>query len=248
LARGIEILSILERKGSAAISEIAEELGVNKSSASRLVNTLTKYDMVRLDPANKKYRLGFRILFLSDGIRRTINVASTARPYMYKISDVTQASVHLAAQSNGLCYVIDQVRSKRVYNLSAHIGMIEPWHCSAVGKCVLAYLPSSIVEAILQKHELTPYTEHTITDPVKLKEELSKIRKQGYAIDNEEMVLGVHCIAAPVFSHNGQVNHCIGTSGPVAQINQSNIREYTQIIMRYTRQISEELGFGLFKK
>jgi DNA-binding IclR family transcriptional regulator len=248
LARGIEILSILERKGSVAITEIAEELGVDKSSASRLIHTLTEYDMVRLDPVNKKYRLGFRILFLSDGIHRTIDVASTARLYMYKICDLTHASVHLAAHSNGMCYVIDQVRSKHKYNLAAHVGMIESWHCSAVGKCVLAYMPSSVVEMILHEHELTPYTVNTITDPAELKEELNDIREQGYAVDNEERALGVCCIAAPIFSHNGHVDHCIGTSGPAAQINSSNIREYARVMMEYAKQISKELGYGLFGK
>lgn len=248
LARGMEILSILERKGSATVTEIADEIKVDKSTVSRLVATLKQYDMVRLDPINKKYRLGFRILYLGDGIRRTIDVTSIARPYLHKLSDSIGESVHLAAISNGMLYIIDQIRSKREYNLAAHIGMIEPWHCSSVGKCVLAYKSKSYVEMVLDEHEMNAFTPKTITSAEKLHPELAQIKSQGFAVDDEEVVLGVRCVAVPIFNYNGQVNHSIGISGPKAHMTQTRLRECIAKMMEYGNLISEELGYGKFDK
>ena len=87
LDRGMKILSILEHKDSAGVTEIAEELGVNKSTASRLLDTLRQHDMVQMDPVTKKYRLGFRILYLGEGIKRNINVIATARPFLSELCD-----------------------------------------------------------------------------------------------------------------------------------------------------------------
>ena len=87
LARGIEILSIIQERGSATIVEVASVLGVDKSTVSRLMATLMHYDMVSIDPVSKKYRLGFRNLYLSEGVKKNFNVAIVARPYLYKICD-----------------------------------------------------------------------------------------------------------------------------------------------------------------
>ena len=181
LARGIEILSIIQERGSATIVEVASVLGVDKSTVSRLMATLMHYDMVSIDPVSKKYRLGFRNLYLSEGVKKNFNVAIVARPYLYKICDDTKESVHLAAMGNRKMYIVDQVRSQREYNLSAQIGMIEAWHCSAVGKCVLAYKPPSFIEDIFRDYDFEHYTSNTITTYQNLEKELKKIREQGYA-------------------------------------------------------------------
>ena len=93
LARGIEILSIIQEKGSTTAVEIATELDVDKSTVSRLISTLMQYDMISIDPISKKYRLGFRLLYLSEGVKRNFNIAMIARPYLYKICDETKESV-----------------------------------------------------------------------------------------------------------------------------------------------------------
>lgn len=248
LARGMEILSYLERCGSATINEIADELGVDKSTASRLVDTMKHYDMVRLDPMNKKYRLGLRILYLGDGVRRSINVASISRPFMHKLCEAIGESVHLASVSNDMVYIIDQVRSKRKYNLSANIGMIEPWHCSSVGKCILAYMPDDEVERICSGQEMTRYTKKTITKVDKLKKELARIREAGYAMDDEEVVEGVCCIATPIFNYGGYVNHSLGISGPAAHLTAATLTTYIEEMRRHSKRISGELGHGIIGK
>lgn len=247
LARGIEILSIIQERGSATIVEVASVLGVDKSTVSRLMATLVHYDMVSIDPVSKKYRLGFRNLYLSEGVKKNFNVAIVARPYLYKICDDTKESVHLAAMGNRKMYIVDQVRSQREYNLSAQIGMIEAWHCSAVGKCVLAYKPPSFIEDIFRDYDFEHYTSNTITTYQNLEKELKKIREQGYALDDEERTLGVRCLAVPVFNYSGNVSCCIGISAPKEQITEATIKKYTLCMKKYGSQISKELGYGLYR-
>lgn len=164
LDRAMTILSILEQKNTASVTEIAEELGVNKSTVSRLMETLKKHDMVQADPATKKYGLGFKILYLGEGVKRNINIITIARPFLTKLYDELDESVHLCAFNNDAAYVVDQVQSNKVYNLSATVGMAEPLHSSSVGKCILAFRPPFAAVRLLKDYPLTAYTPKTITD------------------------------------------------------------------------------------
>ena len=242
LDRGLLILSILEQKGSAGVTEIAEELVVNKSTASRLLDTLKKHEMVQVDPTTKKYRLGFRILYLGEGIKRNINVIATARPFLSKLCEELNESVHLCAFNNGTVYVVDQVRSKCVYNLSANVGMAESLHSSSVGKCILAFKPPAMVAELLKDYEFTVYTPKTITNLSDLMKHLAVIREQGYAIDNEELTLGVRCLAAPIFNYRGSVNYSLGISGPTSHIKPSTLDRYISALLETSKQISISLG------
>lgn len=243
LDRGMMILTILEKKGSASVTEIAEDLGVNKSTVSRLMETLKAHDMVQVDAATKKYRLGFRILYLGEGVKRNINVIAIARPFLSQLCEELNESVHLCTFSNDTVYVVDQVRSKQVYNLSANVGMAESLHGSSVGKCILAFKPLSTVERLLKEHPLTAFTPNTTTDINKLMKQLAAIRNQGYAMDDEEITLGVRCIAAPVYNYRGNVNYSLGVSGPTSNITPSTIDRYISALLSISNQISSALGY-----
>ena len=246
LARGLEILSILQEKGSATVAEIAAALDVNKSTVSRLMATLMQYDMVSIDTVSKKYRLGFRNLYLGEGVKKNFTIAQAARPYLHKICDETKESVHLATMGNRRMYIVDQVMSQRDYNVSAQVGMIEAWHCSSVGKCVLAHKSQAFIDAILEDYDFVAYTPHTITTREALENELSRIRDQGYALDDEEVTVGVRCLAVPIF-HYGCVSCCIGISAPKDQITPETIKSYTRCMKKYCSQISKELAEGLYR-
>lgn len=243
LDRAMTILSILEQKNTASVTEIAEELGVNKSTVSRLMETLKKHDMVQADPATKKYGLGFKILYLGEGVKRNINIITIARPFLTKLYDELDESVHLCAFNNDAAYVVDQVQSNKVYNLSATVGMAEPLHSSSVGKCILAFRPPFAAVRLLKDYPLTAYTPKTITDVDILMEQLAIIRSQGYAVDDEEIALGVRCIAAPIYDYRGEVNYSLGVSGTTNNINPSAMDRYLTALLSASSQISSALGY-----
>lgn len=242
LDRGIQILMILAEKNSAGITELAEALGVDKSTASRLVETLRLRDMVRVDPETKKYRLGFRILHLGEALKDNLNVIAIARPMLLSLSAQINESVHFCAYNNGSAYVMDQVRSNKNYALSATVGMIEPLHCSSVGKCILAFRRQETIRALLEDYTFTKYTEQTITTKEALLENLEQIRAQGYALDDEEMAPGVRCIAVPVYDYRNSVRYSIGVSGPKVNFNSATIEAYVKRMIETTRKHSVAIG------
>lgn len=242
LDRGIQILLFLAEKSCAGITELAEALDVDKSTASRLVETLRARDMVRLDPETKKYRLGFRILHLGEALKDNLNVIAIARPILTELSAQINESVHFCAFNNNLVYVMDQVRSSKNYALSATVGMVEPFHCSSVGKCILAFRRPETIRTLLENYEFTKYTEHTITTKEALQENLERIRALGYALDDEEMALGVRCLAVPVYDYRNSVRYSIGVSGPKANINSATMETYIKRMVEATRKLSAAIG------
>lgn len=242
LDRGIQILLILAEKNSAGVTELAESLGVDKSTASRLVETLRRRDMVRVDPETKKYRLGFRILHLGEALKDNLNVIAIARPMLLSLSGQINESVHFCAYNNGSVYVMDQVRSNKNYALSATVGMIEPLHCSSVGKCILAYRRQETIRSLLKDYTFTKYTGQTIETEEALLKNLEQIRAQGYALDDEEMAPGVRCIAVPVYDYRNSVRYSIGVSGPKASLTAATIDLYVRKMIETTRKLGAAIG------
>lgn len=242
LDRGIRILEILSENAEMGITEMAEVLEVDKSTVSRLMETLRGHDMVQLNKRTKKYRLGLRLLNLGTAAERNLNIIEIARPVIRGVSDKLEQSVHLCAYNNMMAYVIDQTVYRAAFSVSATTGMIEPVHASSVGKCILAYRPEDMLEQILEGYAYVKYTDKTILDKEHLLEELRKIKEQGYAIDDEEVSVGVRCVAVPIFSYRNKVRYSIGISGPVGAMTDENVRLYVSQLRNAARKISKELG------
>jgi DNA-binding IclR family transcriptional regulator len=242
LDRAVRILSLIAERNSMGVTELAQKLQVDKSTVSRLLDTLRAHDMVQIDNTTGKYRLGFRILHLGESLKNNLNVIAIARPTILELSKSLGESVHLCAFNNNCVYVVDQVRSNRVYSLSATVGMVEPFHCSSVGKCILAYRRPETVRSLLAHYEFTRYTEHTITDADELMHHLEGIRAQGYAIDDEEMAIGVRCVAVPIFNYRKSVQFSIGISGPKRDLTASEIERILVSMFVTARTISEGIG------
>ena len=163
LDRGMLALKLIAEKGALSVTELAKEMGVDKSTVSRVLETLRKHDMVQLEKNSRKYHLGFRLMYLGERMASSIEIIDIARPVLMEVSRYLGQSVHLCAYNKASVYVIDQIVSSLPYTMSARIGMIEPLHSSSVGKCILAYRTEQRREEILEDYEMTPYL--TITDP-----------------------------------------------------------------------------------
>jgi DNA-binding IclR family transcriptional regulator len=209
LDRAIKILSLIADRNSMGVTELAQKLQVDKSTVSRLLDTLRAHDMVQIDSSTGKYRLGFRILHLGESLKNNLNVIAIARPTIMELSKNLSESVHLCAFNNNLVYVVDQVRSSRVYSLSATVGMVEPFHCSSVGKCILAYRRPETVRSL---------------------------------IDDEEMAIGVRCVAVPIFNYRKSVQFSIGISGPKHDLTATKIEHILMSMFSAARIISEGIG------
>ena len=242
LDRGLRILEILSDNGEMSITELAEVLKVDKSTVSRLMETLRYHDLIQVSKITKKYKLGFRVLNLSKSLEKNLNIIDIARPIIKGVAEELEQNIHLCAFNNTMVYVVDQVERGGSYSMSASVGMIEPMHASSVGKCIMAYRREEVQLQMLENYEYTKYTDHTILNQEDLLRELKKIKEQGYAIDDEEVSEGVRCVAVPIFNFGNAVRYSIGISGSVTMMTEAKVKLYVERLGRAAKKISRELG------
>lgn len=235
LARGLKILDLLAQSETGlSIGEVAHELEIDKSSALRLLQTLSAYGFTEKDTLSFKYSLGFHMVSLSRAILHRMPLVEMARPYLKRLVDQTGECAHLGVLFKDQVLYVDQVESPATLRANAEVGQTAPLHCTALGKAILAFgdcpLPT----------EMRSFTKNTIIDPEMLQKNLKKIQEQGYAVDEEEFDIGVHCLAVPVFDFHKKLVGSIGISGPASRLSSHKLKDISQIVL--------EVGQGLSRR
>ena len=240
LSKGLQILDqLLEasdaEKQGVSVTEVATVLGVNKSSASRLFQTLAKRGYVERDTVSRGYVLGPKMRSVVQIGPKTA-LRDLARPFLYQLMKRTGECAHTAVYSQGKALIIDDVESAASLRVSGVVGRLEELHCTAVGKSLLAFIDAPIPEVL-------PYrTEQTFTCKAEFEKHLELIRQQGYALDDEENFEGVRCLAAPVFDKSGAAIACIGISGPTVRMTREKINDFAATLLDTSKELSHILA------
>ncbi|NMB61582.1 MAG: IclR family transcriptional regulator [Chloroflexi bacterium] len=238
LARGLRILEIMaDCENGIGITELADQLGVDKSTASRLVQTLLKDGFVQKAKDDRSYTLGPMLVNLSRSVITRMPLRDTAKPYLKKLVEVSGECSHIAIYAQGKALYIDQMESSSTLRVNVEVGQLAPLHCTALGKILLAFgnYPLPV--------ELEGHTEKTITDLQTLEKELETVRDKGYAIDDEEFDNDVRCISVPVFDFREKLVGAIGISGPSARLGMKEIETLAPQIIQIGKQLSDRLKF-----
>lgn len=238
LARGLKILDILgQYPDGISTTELSELLEVDKGSASRLVSTLAKYGYAERDEETRRYHVGPQVVSLSRSVLNRLPLREAAKPFLRQMMERTGECAHLGVAAQGKVMYIDQVESPVTLRVNAQVGTLNPLHCTALGKVLLAFgnmdLPA----------ELPSFTANTITDPGVLKDHLEEVRRLGYAVDDEEFDAGVRCIAVPVFDFRGKLAGAIGISGPATRVTLARLPEMTATVIEVGKALSERMTF-----
>lgn len=241
VARALEIVECFSNAAELGISELAERMDLSKSTVYGLVNTLTSFGYLE-QGKHKKYRLGLKLFELGNVVQSRMDIRREARPWCQLLADKYRTTVHLATYSDGEIIYIDKVDNTSSVVVYSQIGKRAPMYCTGVGKAILAHLGQEYVERYVLSKPLTKMTEHTITTPEALLEELGKVRERGYAVDDEEIEPGLHCIAAPIFNHHNQPVVALSVSFPYGRLWDIDWDEATRDVQYYAQQISERLG------
>ena len=238
LARGLRILEMLaESDDGRGITDLANEMGIDKGSVSRLLQTLAHYGFADKDLDTKRYHLGPMVVSLSRSLLVKMPLRETAKPYLHKLVDLTGECAHLGVYAQERILYVDQEESPFTLRVNAEVGSTAPLHCTALGKAVLAFGGAPFPKT------LSLHTTRTIIDPDLLHYNLELTKKQGYAIDDEEFDYGVRCIAAPVHDFRGKTIGAIGISGPAARITLEKIPEIAKSVMEVARELTEKMSF-----
>jgi IclR family KDG regulon transcriptional repressor len=243
LDRALSILPMVAEK-PCHISEIAIQLGVHHSTALRLLHTLRNHGFV-FELPDHRYRLGSATFRLGFQALESIDLRSLARPAMQRLNDITGETIHLGILEDSDVFYVEKIEAVHPgIRMHSRIGAAAPLHCTGVAKAILAYLPSERRHSLLNQRELHRYTEHTLTSIEEVENDLASSIERGYVIDAEEHDLGVHCIAAPVFSGNGDVAGGISISVPVSRVDRETLLGFAPVLLKESAEISKALGWS----
>jgi DNA-binding IclR family transcriptional regulator len=224
------------------ISELAARLGTAKSTTHRLATALLLEGLLEQNPDNGRYRLGFGLFSLGALARARINVATEAKPLLSALRDTTGENARLAVLDRRQVVFMHDIASPQSLGLQSCTGQYRPAHCTAEGLCLLANLPPDLRENSLAA-PLHSYTQRTLTDADQLRNRLERVRRAGYAIEDEEFEEGTRCIAAPVFQEDGVVAAAIGVAGPRMRIRKREFASTAAVVQEAAQRLSHRLGY-----
>lgn len=238
-----ELLALFDRDHTEwGVREAATRLKIAKSSAHDLMSSLAQLGFLNRTEENR-YRLGWRLVTLSETLLATTELRKEARPVMEELAAQYQETIHLAVLDGTQAVYVDKLEGRQAVRVElTSLGARLYAHCSALGKVLLAYSSEAEVGHIIQSAGLPRFTPNTITDEEELSQALAKIRRQGYAYDLEEILIDLCCVGAPIYNHKGQVIAAISMSIPTYRFQRSQT-EYRDAIVRTAKIISERLGY-----
>lgn len=238
-------LNILEaaahRRDGLTNSEISRKLAIPKSSASYILRTLERRGYLRRDSNSGRYRLGLKILSLGGDAQANLDLADVALPFLRALVERIHMTVHLAVLDQGEAVYIEKVEAPGFFKVNTWVGRRMFLHSTSVGKCLLAWLPKHEIELLVKQQGLKKRTPKTITTVTKLLADLEHVKREGYAVDDEENSLGARCLGAPVFDAMGNVVAAIGASGTLTQVDEASMPRITEALKDTARRISRQL-------
>ncbi len=225
------------------ISEIAHQLQLDRSTTYRILLSLEKCGFVEKDKKTGEYLLGVATFETGNIYLRRMDFIQISKPIIAGLALEVQETVHLAVLSDTEIVYVDKVDSPRTLGVMSKIGQRAPVYCTALGKVLLAHQPNDELSRVVQQIKLKPFTRNTISSKRKLVEELKKIRKQGYALDQKEYEQDVECIGAPIRNHLGNTIAAISISGPQRKINTPQEKQFIGHVVKAAASVSSKMGY-----
>ena len=237
--------SLLDAIGAApglvTVSELVRTTGWARPTLYRILSALTAYGYVRFDPVAQGYTLGYRFLELAQNVWAAPDLAAVASVELRRLRDMTGETAYLAVPHEGAMLSLGKFESAHVVRSAAGLGVRKPMYCTSQGKAVLAFLPDDHCEALLARTPLQPFTPNTITEPALLRAQLGIVRQRGYAIEDEEIVVGIRCVGAPILDGAGYPIAAISVAAPTWRLTRERAEQLGPEVANVARAISGQL-------
>ena len=230
----------LNDKEEWGVRELAKKMGYNKTTTYRLLSTLESLDIVQKND-DDKYILGLKLFELGNSVpvHKSLRHYSS-EPLGLIAKDITE-TVHFGVLINNEVLYLNKAESPLGLKVSTRIGSYQEAYCTAIGKVLLAFSSEDRISEYIKRVKLKAFTSNTITDSADLLKVLKSIREKGYALDMEELELGLICIAIPVFNKNNEVVAAISVSGPSSRFKTENIQSYLAIMRKGAQEIEKRV-------
>ncbi|GAA3624142.1 IclR family transcriptional regulator [Flavivirga jejuensis] len=230
----------LTEKQEWGVRELAKKTGYNKTTTYRLLSTLESLDIVQKND-DDKYILGLKLFELGNLVPVYKSLRNYSRTALDTIAKEIKETVHFGVLSNNQVLYLNKAESALGLKVSTQIGSYQHAYCTAIGKVLLAFSSADKISDYLKNVKLEAFTSNTITNSKALLIELEQIKERAYALDMEELELGLICIAIPVFNKNKEVIASISVAGPSSRFKAENVQSYLSIIKKGAFEIEAHL-------
>ena len=246
LGRGLQILEAFTKETpQLTLTEISQAVGLDKSTVFRFAYTLEQLGYLVRDPETKRYHPGIKVLRLGFGALGSFDIAQVAGPYLRALLDESGETTNLAVRDGGDIVYVVRNRTKKIISINLHIGSRLPVHCTSMGKALVLDMSRDELLSLLGEGPYPAMTPNTLTGLDDLVANLSQAREQGYAINDEELAIGLRSVAAPIRDYRDQIIASVNISVPSARVSLEQLHTVLAPMLVSTAwQISRALGTG----
>jgi DNA-binding IclR family transcriptional regulator len=246
LHRGLKLLALVgEAQKPLAAGEIARLSNLHASTVHRFLVNLESAGFLRREDSTGRYQLGPACVSLGRAALDRLDVHRVSLPHLQELNRLTRETVHLTVRQDLTAVYVEKLESPEPLRIFSQVGAAVPLHCTGVGKVLLAYAKVEDLKTLLPRLVLTRSTPNSITSLQELEAELSRVRRQGYAMDMEEYENHIRCIAAPLWDHAGQVKAAFSVTGPATRMTRARLRQLASLVTKVSQDVSRQLGYEL---
>ena len=241
LDRAMEVLGTLARLETATLTELSKEAGEAAATVYRILATLEAHGMVAVDEDRQAWHVGAGAFRIGTVFLRRTGLVERSRPALRRLMEESGETANLGILSEGQVLFVSQVETHAPIRAFFPPGTRSDLHASGIGKVLLAHLSPARVNALLAA-PLPRYTDRTVVEPERLRDQLEQIRRDGWAIDDEERNTGMRCIAAPIRDLHGEVRAGLSVSGPSNRVAPGDYHRLAELVRTAAREVSAGLG------
>ena len=244
LTRALDIIDVFDYDNrELTAQELSQRTGIPLSTLYRLIKDLETRGYLKYDSHLATYGLGMRFFELGCVVAQQIELPEICGPIMRQLSDQYEATVMLTAVYRNEVICLEVIQSRRILRLAMERGSRLPFYAGAGSKVLMAFLPETAIDQLLGQQPIVAFTRHTMTDPLAFKQDLAEIRRQGYALSDQEMNTGAVGIAAPLYNAQREVVAGLTLAGPNSALPAERFPEYIEAIQVAATECSARLGY-----
>ncbi|OWV87631.1 hypothetical protein ATY78_03790 [Rhizobium sp. R635] len=237
----IDVMEAVSSFGPISLRDLTTKMKVPASTAHRFLLILEARGFLSMDPVSQKWEIGVRAFQVGNAYLRCTGLAEMARAYLATIGAASGETANLSIRQGDRMIVIAQVESHNPLRAFFRLGSQIPIYCSAAGKAVLAHLRDDEVDAMFEKTVLARLTDRTIVSLPFLRMQLNEIRARGWALDDEEQVAGMRCVAAPIMDKDGLPVAALSLTGPKSRFDASSLKGLSVLVIDAARGVSDAI-------
>lgn len=240
--RAVSVIEAVRAAGPVTLADAARATGLSEPTTLRYLKGLSKHHIVARDPQDGTYRLGIRLREWGAAAPFEVDPRVVADEPLTRLADELGETVELVGVEDDRVVVLSARPGAHAVGKIAHVGDVETWHATSVGKAILSRSSGDFVEHILRVSPLTSFTPKTMTDLESVRANLRLTGERGYALDDEESELGLRCVGVAIQARDGRFTYAVSASGPVYRMDSERQLEVATRLAQAAREIEQGLG------